>query len=143
MTEEGKRYDLVEVTADVAVRARGDDLPELYANAAWGMMDLICDSATVRPVRTWELRVSADDQEGLMVDFLTDLLVLFETEGVLLSSVEVDVVSEGTSTSLVARVTGEPFDPDRHELLHDIKAVTYHTLEVRPDEGYARVLLDI
>jgi len=112
------------------------------ANAAWGMFDLICDSATVEPHRTWELEVSSQDLEGLMVDMLTDMLVLSETDGMLASSVEVDVTmvedqwrAVAKVRRAVAKVRGEPYDGDRHELLHDIKAATYHTLEVRPDEG--------
>jgi len=143
MSEEGRRYDLIEVTADVAIRARGSSLGQLFANAAWGMFDLICDSATVEPLRSWELEVEAEDLEGLMVDLLTDMLVMFETDGMLAASVEVDVAMEGDLWRAIARVRGEVFDRDRHELLHDIKAVTYHTLEVRPDEGWARVLFDI
>jgi SHS2 domain-containing protein len=143
VTEEGRRYDLVAATADVAIRARGGSLPELLANAAWGMMDLVCDSATVEPVRTWEVEVSADDVGTLMVDLLTDLLVLLETEGALLSSIEVEVSPGGPPWTAVARMAGETFDRDRHEVLHDVKAVTYHTLEVLPEEGYAHVLLDI
>ncbi|UCC93182.1 MAG: archease [Thermoplasmata archaeon] len=143
MSEESRRYDLVEVTADVAIRARGGSLGQLYANAAWGMFDLICDSATVEDYRTWEVEVASQDLEGLMVDLLTDMLVLFETDGMLVSSVDVDVDQSEGEWHAVARVRGEPLDRERHQLLHDIKAVTYHTLEVRPDEGWARVLFDI
>ena len=143
MSEEGRRYDVVEVTADVAIRARGGSLGQLYANAAWGMFDLICDSATVEPFRTWEMEVESEDLEGLMVDLLTDMLVLFETDGMLIASVEVDVSPVEAHWRAVAKVRGEPYDGKRHQLLHDIKAVTYHTLEVRPDEGWARVLFDI
>jgi SHS2 domain-containing protein len=143
MTEEGRRYDVVDVTADVAIRARGSSLGQLFANSAWGMFDLICDSATVEPRRTWEVEVMAEDLEGLMVDLLTDMLVLFETDGMLLTSVEVDVAPVDADWRAVAKVRGEPYNGERHQLLHDIKAVTYHTLEVRPDEGWARVLFDI
>jgi SHS2 domain-containing protein len=143
MTEEGRRYDVVDVTADVAIRARGSSLGQLFANAAWGMFDLICDSATVEPRWKWEVEVMAEDLEGLMVDLLTDMLVLFETDGMVVASVEVDVAPDGTHWRAVAKVRGEPYSGERHELLHDIKAVTYHTLEVRPDEGWARVLFDI
>ena len=97
----------------------------------------------MEPHRTWEVEVSSQDLEGLMVDMLTDMLVLFETDGMLASSVEVDVTTAEDQWRAVAKVRGELYDGDRHELLHDIKAVTYHTLEVRPDEGWARVLFDI
>jgi SHS2 domain-containing protein len=143
LTEEGRRYDVIGVTADVAIRARASSLGQLYANAAWGMFDLICDSATIEPYRTWEVQVEAEDLEGLMVDLLTDMLVLFETEGMLASEVEADVTPLEGHWRAVAKVRGEPYDGERHQLLHDIKAVTYHTLEVRPDEGWARVLFDI
>jgi SHS2 domain-containing protein len=78
-----------------------------------------------------------------MVDLLTDMLVLFETDGMLVSEVEADVAPVEGHWRAVANVRGETYDGERHELLHDIKAVTYHTLEVRPDEGWARVLFDI
>ncbi len=143
MSEEGRRYDLVDVTADVAIRARGSSLSALFANAAWGMFDLICDSATVEDVRSWEVEVEGDDLETLLVDLLTDMLVLFETEGALATSVDADMGSGGPPWRIVATMRGEVYDEGRHELLHDIKAVTYHTLEVRPDEGWARVLFDI
>ena len=143
MSEEGRRYDLIEVTADVAIKARGSSRGQLFANAAWGMFDLICDTASVEAVRTWEMEMEAEDLEGLMVDLLTDMLVMFETDGMLASSVDVDVATEEGKWRANAKVRGEAFDGDRHELLHDIKAVTYHTLEVRPDEGWARVLFDI
>ena len=126
----------------MAIGALGDTLEDLFANAAWGMMDLICDSGSVRDQTGWEVRLEANDLEVLFVDFLTELLVMFETEGALLSSIKTQV-SEGPPWSMVASVQGESYDPLRHELLHDIKAVTYHTLEIRPDEGWARVLFDI
>ena len=143
MSEEGRRYDLIEVTADVAIRARGSSLGQLYANAVWGMFDLICDSATVEPALVWDMEVKAEDLESLMVDLLTDMLVLFEIDGMLVSSVETDVAPEDAGWVARVKVRGERHDNTKHELLHDIKAVTYHTLEVRPDEGWARVLFDI
>jgi SHS2 domain-containing protein len=143
VSEEGRRYDIVPVTADIAIMAKGDTLGQLLANAAWGMMDIICDTATVVKVDVWEVEATSDDPESLTVDLLTEVLVLFETEGVLASRVDVDVETHDSDIIARARIEGEHYEAGRHELLHDIKAVTYHTLEVRPDKGYARVLFDI
>ena len=143
MSEEGRRYELVEVTADVAVRARGDTLDELFTNAAWGMADLICDTATVEAREERIVWASAHDPGSLLVAFLTELLVLHETEGLVLSAFEVTVEEGPEGWSVKAAIEGEPYDHGRHELLHDIKAVTYHTLAVSPEEGYAQVLFDV
>ena len=143
MSEEGRRYDLIEVTADIAIRARGSTLGLLFANAAWGMFDIICDSATVEPALVWDMEAQAEDLESLMVDLLTDMLVLFELDGMLVSSVEADVATVGAGWRARVKVRGDRHDATKHDILHDIKAVTYHTLEVRPDEGWARVLFDI
>jgi SHS2 domain-containing protein len=34
-------------------------------------------------------------------------------------------------------------DPGRHRLQAQVKAVTYHMLEVNPEKGYATVIFDI
>jgi SHS2 domain-containing protein len=143
MSEEGRRYDLVEVTADVAVRARGSTLEELFTNAAWGMADLICDTATVEAGEERFVEASAHDPGSLLVAFLTELLVLHETEGVVFSAFDVRVVEEPDGWRVKAFARGELYDHARHDLLHDIKAVTYHTLAVSPEEGYAQVLFDV
>ncbi len=140
------KYEVEGTTADVAIKALGRTHDALFTNAALGLSDLLCDTRTVRPVVTREVVSSAPTADRLLVAFLTELLVLREAEGLVFSSVEArvstpDVVDD--RWRLLAIVWGEPFDPARHQALHDVKAVTYHTLEVRPDKGFARVLFDI
>ena len=142
----GGRYEIVGTTADVAIKALGRTHDVLFTNAAFGLADLMCDTGTVRGTVMREVVSSAPTEERLLVAFLTELLVLRESEGFVFSSIEArvstpDVVND--KWRLLAIVWGEPYDAARHQMLHDVKAVTYHTLEVRPDRGYARVLFDI
>ncbi len=77
-----------------------------------------------------------------MVAFLSELLLLHETEAFLVR--DASVRSVGTPpTALVASVRGEPFDPDRHPARVEVKAVTYHGLVFDPGRGRARVIVDI
>jgi len=140
------RYEVVGTTADVAIKALGRTHNDLFTNAAFGLADLMCDTRTVHGTEMREVVSTAPTEDRLLVAFLTELLVMHEAEGLVISSVEArvstpDIVSP--QWRLLAIVWGERFDPKRHEVLHDVKAVTYHTLEVRPDMGYARVLFDI
>lgn len=133
------RYEVIDHTAEVGIRARGRDLNEIFANAAYGMFDLMTDLSKVRPKGEFEVRLQAPDLPTLMVDWLTELLFLHETHGVFLSRFEV----ETAGNTLRARVMGERIDRRRHRPRAAVKAVTYHMLEVDPKAGYAVVILDV
>lgn len=133
------RYEFIEHTADIGIKAYGKSLEESFANAATGMFNVMTDVSKVEPIGEYEVRVKSDNLENLLVDWLGELLFLHETQDVLLS--EFDVKLE--NLSLEAKVRGETIDREKHELRDDVKAVTYHMLEVNEKEGYVKVLLDI
>ncbi len=141
-----QRYEIIGTTADVAIKALGRTHDALFTNAALGLADLMCDTSTVKAKAQREVVSQAESAERLMVAFLTELLVLHESEGLVYSSIEARVRPPEQVEDrwrLLAVVMGEPFEKGRHQMLHDVKAVTYHTLEIKPDRGYARVLFDV
>ncbi len=133
------RYEEIEHTADVAIRAYGASLNELFANAAEGMFSLIADLEAVKPIGEIEVRVSAEDTPTLLLRWLSELLYVHETQRLLFSRFEVEV----SGTSLLGRARGEAIDKARHELKLVIKAVTRHRLTVDPERGIAEVIFDI
>ncbi len=133
------RYEEIEHTADVGIRAYGATLNELFANAAEGMFSLIADLAGVKAVGEVEVRLTADDMPTLLLRWLLELLYLHETQHFLFSAFEVDI----HGTSLQARAGGEAIDKKRHELKLVIKAVTRHGLMVDAKGGVAQVIFDI
>ncbi len=133
------RYEVLEHTADVGLKAYGDTVEELFANAALGMFALMTDIRRVRPTGEVHVTVTSQDLESLMVDWLTELVLVHEVENVFLC--EFEVALEGLSLEATAR--GEVVDPSRHPLNTAIKAVTYHMIEVAPEKGYAVVIFDI
>jgi len=133
------RYEEIEHTADVGIRAHGRSLDELFANAAEGMFSLIADLAAVKPVGEIEVRLQAEDISTLFLRWLTELFYLHETQRLLFSSFDVHIVG----TSLQGHARGEAIDKKRHELKLVIKAVTRHGLTVDPEKGIAEVIFDI
>ena len=133
------RYEEIEHTADVGIRAYGSTLDELFANAAEGMFSLIADLDSVKAVGEIDVRLEADDVPTLLLRWLSELLYLHETQRLLFASF--DVHAEGTS--LRGRARGEAIDKTRHELKLVIKAVTRHRLTVDPRQGIAEVIFDI
>lgn len=133
------RYEEIDHTADVGIRAFGTNLTELFVNAAEGMFSLIANLDAVRPVGEVEIRLRADDIPTLLLRWLSELLYLHETQHFLFSSFDVSV----SDTTLRAIARGETIDKTRHELKLAIKAVTRHRLAVDEQKGVAEVIFDI
>ena len=133
------RYEEIEHTADVGIRAHGKSLDELFQNAAEGMFSLIVDLEAVRRVGEVEIRLQAEDVPTLFVRWLSELLYLHETQRYLFRWFDVTV----HDTTLRATAAGELIDKARHELRLVIKAVTRHGLTVDPAAGVAQVIFDI
>lgn len=141
MTAPPKPFETVEHTADVGIVAYGRDLPELFANAARGMLHFMISPEQVRAVSPRPLVVEADDLEGLLVAWLNELLVVLNGDGFLPAEFRVSAV---TPRRVEATLEGEPVDPQRHHFRLDVKAATYHALSVKQNNGWeARILFDV
>ncbi len=135
-------FEVIDHTADVGIVARAATLIELFEVAAEGMFSFLIDSTLIEN-RAWRERtVEADDREGLLVAWLNDLLVLLNGDAFV---PKVFVVDELGERRLRATVHGEPVDPARHHFRLDVKAATYHMLEIARSDGdwTARVIFDV
>ncbi len=132
------RFEEIDHTADVGIRAYGKTASEIFESAAAGMFSLIANPEKVKPVGEEEIQLFADDLPGLMVAWLSELLYLHETQRLLFCTFDVEV--RGTRLHALAR--GEAIDKKRHELKLAIKAVTYHRLTVDLEKGVAEVIFD-
>ena len=137
-----KHVETFEHTADIGLVAWGDTLAELYAALGEGLADLVVPRKEVHSGYSHTLTVRSDDEQSMAVDFLGRLLSFMQTDRFCVHEVSVIVASP---THLEAVIRGEPFDPLRHEPGAEIKAVTYHMLDVSRHEGrwQGRVLLDL
>jgi SHS2 domain-containing protein len=139
-------FELFEHTADLGLRVSADTLEELLAEAAQGLLAmLVANPEAVRPVHSKQIDVEAAEPAYLLFDWLSELLFAFETEKVLLSAFDIRLESGTDSYKLTAGCRGEPMDVVRHQMDHEVKAITYHGLEVNqtPTGWLAQVIVDI
>jgi SHS2 domain-containing protein len=136
-----KPFEIVEHTADVGLVARGRTLPELFANAALGMMSLLVDADSVAPGEAMPVSVEADDRATLLAALLSELLFRLEVDRFVTHHIAVSSLSD---VELHATAYGERIG-EHHEFLGEIKAVTHHDLTVEPDGDAwrATVLFDV
>lgn len=141
MNKPSPRFELLDHTADMLVRAHGATLGEMFASAAAALFHAISPSK-VAEVGEYGVRLSAETPEDLLVKFLSELLYLYETEKLLLGRFDV-VVAEGETCTVEARVAGERADPQRHEYGTEVKAITYHGLKIDRERGFLEVVFDL
>lgn len=135
-------YRFFDHTADFGIEIFGDDARSLFEEAAKALSDLIAESGTPGHGRQRTLEVSGQDWADLMINWLRELLYIWNGESQLVRRVEFLTLKK---TLLKAMVTSEDYNPEHHEIRNEIKAVTYHQIEVGPfEEGWrARVIFDI
>ena len=135
-------YEIIEHTADIAIKANGKSVAESFENAAKGMFDIITDKSEIESTGQYTIKLKADDLEQLLVDWLSELLFLHSSKNFVFGFFKVDL--DENKKSLSANVFGEQYNISKHKIGVEIKAVTYHMLEVRVKRPYhAQVLFDI
>jgi SHS2 domain-containing protein len=135
-------HETFDHTADLGLRIVAADLSTLFAEAGLALQSaLVEDPGTIAAVRSVAIQLPPDDLDYLLFDWLKALLYHFEEERLLFCRFDVKVDEKG----LTAVAQGEPFDAARHELSHEVKAITYHELKVEkaPDGWLAEVIVDI
>jgi SHS2 domain-containing protein len=137
-----KTYELIDHTADVGLKAYGKTLAEAFENAAKGMFDIITDNSEVESIGQYDIELEAPDFEQLLVDWLSKLLFLNSSRNEVFGFFKIEI--DEKNIKLSAKVFGEKFNISKHKAGSEIKAVTYHMLEVKNKKPfYVQVLFDI
>jgi SHS2 domain-containing protein len=125
--DESTGYREVEHTADWELEVWGPDLSSLFEQAARGMYWLSGVQLDSNTRKERSLDLQAVDIESLLVSFLTELLYISEESGLAFDQFEIKIEGE----SLTARMVGAPIKRQTKE----IKAVTYHNLDIQSHDG--------
>jgi SHS2 domain-containing protein len=135
-------HEFFEHTADLGLRVRAADLDTLFVEAAQALFEAVVERLdSVRPEKRVDVALPPDEPEYLLFDWLKDLLYHFDAEHLLFGRFEVKITEAGLQGS----AWGEPLDRSRHNLEHEVKAITYHGLKLErtPDGWLAEVIVDI
>jgi SHS2 domain-containing protein len=136
-----KIYEQLDISGDIGLRVWGKTLEELFENAAIGMSGLITDTSNIEETGEREITLSSDSNEGLLIQWLNELIFLFDAEGFIGKVFKVSLHDNG----LKAKVSGGNFNPEVNESRLLIKAATYHGLSLKKNNSHweATVIFDI
>ncbi len=136
------RYQLIEHTGDIGIQVFGVSVEELFENAGFTLFDIMTNMQEVQSIVNYEIEVTGNDREELLVNWLSELNYIFQTQYVLFRDFKVLNMNE---KHLKAIVIGEIRDPERHPVWMEIKAATFHQLKIEETKDGWRgwVIFDI
>ena len=135
-------YIILNHTADMGIELEGSDPSDLFKNAGRAFTHIMFGEIRSKGPDTIKISLAGDDYSDLMVRWLTEILYLFEGSRLIVTDITINSLSPAAMDAMLAAT---PFDPSQHEILREIKAVTYHQIEVtRTDETWkARIIFDL
>jgi SHS2 domain-containing protein len=138
-------YRFLDHMTDAVIEAYGTTLEEAFENSAKALCDTMIDLKTVRPKKEIKFSAKGNDLHSLLFDWLDKVMLLLVADGIAMSQFSVKIKQHNNSYLLKGVARGEPLELDRHHYKVEIKAVTYHEMEIKQEGGMitAKFLLDL
>jgi len=131
-----KPFEVIDHTADIGIIVHGTDLKQVFANAALGLFNLIADLDNVKEDLTRQVEMTAKNTEVLLIEWLNELIYIFDVEHILFKRFEINELQDD---KIKATCYGEKVKRGHHNLKREVKAATYHMLELSKDNGNYKV----
>lgn len=135
-------YRLLNHTADLGICINGSSLKKLFENAGKALLEQLVNIKQSSECKRLPISLSGTDHADLMVKWLSEILYIFNGENLVVEDIMVKSVRENRINSIL---TFTPFTAAKHDLIREIKAVTYHQIEVKKKKNLwsARVIFDL
>ncbi|MFL6372887.1 MAG: archease [Nitrososphaera sp.] len=139
-------YRSLDHMTDAFIEAYGTTLEEAFEKAAMALCDTMIDLKTVIPKSEFKLSVKGNDLYSLLFNWLDEVMLLLVADRIAMSQFSVKITQHNDNSYLLEGIaSGEPLELNRHHYKVEIKAVTYHEMEIRQEKNIitARFLLDL
>jgi SHS2 domain-containing protein len=133
-------------TADIALEVQAGDLNSLFIDAAKGWKNIVVENSDTQFDNMRRVKLTSVEAEDLMVLWLSELNYFLTVHQWIMHEIRrLDICSVGNELMLEAEVSGETLDSERHYIYCDIKAVTYHQLNIKKiaNQYHTRIIFDL
>jgi SHS2 domain-containing protein len=139
----GFRY--LDHMTDAIVEAYGSSLDEAFENSAKGLINTMIDLKQISPDQEYEIIATGYDLKSLLYDWLEKVMLGLLIDNIALSDFKVKISERNGNYYLKGLTKGEALDLKKHHYKVEIKAVTYHEMEIKQAENIitTRFLLDL
>jgi SHS2 domain-containing protein len=128
---------------DAFIEVIGDTVDEAFENAGISVVDTIVDINSVENKEDRKIEISADDLKGLLYSWLEEIIILTITDGFTGKTFNVKI-KKNDRYHLLAKISGEEINFEKHHFKMEIKSPTYHLMEIKDEKPVLmRFLLDL
>ena len=139
-----KKFEYFDVTADIGFYAFGKNLNEAFENAGLAIFNIISNTDNINPQKSIEFEITSEDEVSLLYDYLEESLFYHEVEFMLFSEFIIEIEKTDDDYHLKAIIKGEDINWDKHERDCEIKAITFHQMEVNmSDDVWLKAIVDL
>ena len=136
-------YRYLDHMTDAFIEVIGDTIDEAFVNAGISVVDTIVDINSVETKDERKIEFSADDLKGLLYSWLEEIIILTITDGFVGKVFSVKI-TKNEKYHLLAKVSGEEINFEKHHFKMEIKAPTYHLMEIKDEKPVLmRFILDL
>jgi SHS2 domain-containing protein len=139
------RFRYLDHVTDAIIEAYGSSLDEAFENSAKGLVNTMIDLEQITPDQEYEIVAKGYDVKSLLYDWLEKVMLGLLIDNMALSDFKVKISENNGNYFLKGIAKGEVLDLKKHHYKMEIKAVTYHEMEIKQTEDLitTRFLLDL
>ena len=136
-------YKLLDHTTDAVIEVTASDLAEAFTIAGNSVIETTLDSNTVEEKEERVIKVNGKDLRYLLYNWLEAVIYQLITDGFAIKRIELDL-KKNEEYEISAKSYGEPIDLKKHNFKVEIKAPTFHEMEIsEKNEVKMKFLLDL
>ncbi|OED29663.1 archease [Methanosphaera sp. WGK6] len=145
MKKEDFNFKYFDTTADIGIEVKTNNLNDAYIQSTLATLNLITDIDKIKPIITKKIFIKSEDEYGLLYDWVTEILILLNSEDFMTSKYDINIRKEDNYYILEGTLSGDIYDTNRYNYKTEVKAITYHKMKISKEDNIynIRFIVDI
>lgn len=139
MNNNNQKFTYFDTTADIGIETTSPNLEEGLKNSALATLNLITDIEKINPKISKEITIKSEDEYALLYDWITELLILLDSENFIASKYELTITQENDEYLLNGKIEGDTYDTSIYNYKTEVKAITYHEMSIEKNENNMKI----
>ncbi|RAP53367.1 MAG: hypothetical protein BZ138_01190 [Methanosphaera sp. rholeuAM270] len=139
MNENNNNFKYFDTTADIGIEVTSKDRTDAFKNSALATLNLITDIDKIESKISKKVNITSEDEYGLLYDWITELLILLDSENFMASEYDICITEEYDGYLLEGEIYGDVYDTSTYNYKTEVKAITYHEMNIEENEEYYNV----